>query len=233
MIPPADSAAASAGGDPPDEAAAEFVRWLFAQQCEFIAGAANLGALPEADLQEVAFAGRSNVGKSSLINALTGRRSLARTSQTPGRTQQINFFNLAGAIMLVDLPGYGYAKASKTKISAWTLLVRDYLRGRPTLRRLCLLIDSRRGVKEVDRELMEMLDEAAVSYQVVLTKADKLTDTQMNKIIADVGRDIAKHVAAHPEILVTSAHTGLGIETLRGEIAALVDQDQLGYSPPP
>lgn len=230
MVPPTDDAVA---GTEPDADAIEFGRWLFAQDCGFVAGANTLDALPPDDLPEVAFAGRSNVGKSSLINALTGRNTLARTSQTPGRTQQINFFSLRDAIILVDLPGYGYAKASKSKISAWTELVSGYLRGRPSLRRLCLLIDARRGIKEADRELMTMLDEAAVSYQIVLTKIDKLTGAALRAVTEAARRDIAKHVAAHPEIMLTSAKDDAGIEALRAAIAPLADTTELGYSPAP
>src|SRR5262245_41136958 len=148
-------------------------RLLFARECSFSAGATTAEALPPAGLPEVAFAGRSNVGKSSLVNALTGRRTLARVSDTPGRTQQLNFFELGGRLMLVDLPGYGYAKAAKTKVEHWTRLTEDYLRGRPTLRRLCLLIDSRHGPLAADQAIIALLDKAAVSYQLVLTKADK------------------------------------------------------------
>jgi len=231
MTEPAERSPAPEGDD--DARALDFARWLFAQDCRFVAGAANLSALPPADLPEVAFAGRSNVGKSSLVNALTGRATLARTSQTPGRTQQINFFSLREAVMLVDLPGYGYARASKSKISAWTRLVRDYLRGRPTLRRLCLLIDARHGIKPGDEDIMAMLDEAAVSYQVVLTKGDKMTAGALATMTGTVRAGLAKHVAAHPEVIATSARTGDGIDALRLALAALVDADELGYSPRP
>jgi GTP-binding protein len=199
----------------------EEARRLFAQECRFVMGAASLEGLPASDLVEVAFAGRSNVGKSSLINALTGRSGLARASNTPGRTRQINFFRLANALMLVDLPGYGYARAPKREVAAWTRLVGDYLRGRPPLRRLMLLIDARHGLKDSDRELMAMLDGAAVSYQGVLTKIDKADD--LEAVRAEVAAELAKHVAAHPELLATSAVTGAGIEEMRDAIAALAE----------
>src|SRR5688500_5727170 len=164
-----------AGADSPDDAAAlEAGRLLFAKPCTFVAGIADLDRLPPAGLPEVAFGGRSNVGKSSLINALTGRRALARISQTPGRTQQINLFDLGSRLVLADLPGYGYAEAPKGTVAAWQRLVRQYLRGRSALRRTCVLVDARHGFKEVDREFMGMLGEAAVAYHVVLTKVDQL-----------------------------------------------------------
>jgi GTP-binding protein len=203
----------------------EAARRLFAQECHFVAGAASLDRLPEAELPEIAFAGRSNVGKSSLINALTGRGGLARASNTPGRTRQINFFRLADALMLVDLPGYGYARAPKREIAAWTKLVDAYLRGRAPLRRLLLLIDARHGIKDSDRELMKMLDAAAVSYQGMLTKIDKAADLASMK--AEVSAELATHVAAHPTLLATSAVTGAGIEDAREEIAALAETQGL------
>jgi GTP-binding protein len=199
----------------------EAARRLFAQECRFVIGAATLDVLPEPALPEVAFAGRSNVGKSSLINALTGRAHLARASNTPGRTRQINFFRLDDAIMLVDLPGYGYARAPKKEIKAWTALIGAYLRGRAPLRRLLLLIDARHGLKDSDRELMAMLDEAAVSYQGVLTKIDKADD--LDGVRSAVATELATHVAAHPELLATSAVTGAGIEEARDAIAALAE----------
>jgi len=205
-----------------DQAAAiEQGRLLFAQPCEFIHGAAQLDALPEMGLPEIAFAGRSNVGKSSLVNALTGRKTLARTSQTPGRTQQLNFFDLAEALCLVDLPGYGYAKASKTAIAAWTNLVNTYLKGRANLIRVFILIDARHGTKDVDREVMKMLDLAAVTYQAVLTKCDKVTGAELTKRLAETEAEFRTHVAAHPTIMVTSANSKLGIEDFRAEIATL------------
>jgi GTP-binding protein len=198
-------------------------RLLFARPCEFIAGAAKHSALPEMGLPEIAFAGRSNVGKSSLVNALTGRKTLARTSQTPGRTQQLNFFDLADVLCLVDLPGYGYAKASKTSIANWTDLVNTYLKGRANLVRVFILIDARHGTKDVDRTIMEMLDIAAVTYQAVLTKADKVTGVELEKRLAEVDAELRTHVAAHPVIIATSANTKIGIEQLRAEIATLAE----------
>jgi len=172
-------------------------------------------------LPEVAFLGRSNVGKSSLLNALTGRASLARVSHTPGRTRQLNFFTLADRLMLVDMPGYGYAEAAKSEIAAWTDLIKLYLRGRAGLRRACVLIDARHGIKPTDRPLMAMLDEAAVSFQIVLTKADKMRPAALASLVAAVAAELASHVAAHPVIHITSAHDGLGIAALRGALAAL------------
>lgn len=208
--------------NPDDDAQAlEHGRRLFAQACDFVIGAASMDQVPETRLQEIAFAGRSNVGKSSLINALTGHNALARTSRTPGRTQQINFFDLGGRLTVVDLPGYGYARASKTNIAAWTALVNGYLKGRPTLRRVMLLIDARHGLKDSDREIMAMLDEAAVVYQVVLTKIDKTTPSALETVLSAITAELARHGAAHPEIAATSAYTGGGIAEIRAILAAL------------
>ena len=196
-------------------------RRLFAHECDFVAGVATIDGLPPDGLPEIAFAGRSNVGKSSLLNALTGRTSLARVSHTPGRTRQLNFFSLADRLMLVDMPGYGYAEAAKSEIAAWTALIRLYLRGRAGLRRTCVLIDARHGIKPTDRPLMAMLDEAAVSFQIVLTKADKVRPEALATRLADVAAELATHVAAHPVIHLTSAHEGRGIAELRAVLAAL------------
>jgi GTP-binding protein len=204
-----------------EDAAVEFGRWLFAQSCTFLMSAAREAQLPPPGLPEIAFAGRSNVGKSSLVNALTGRKTLARTSNTPGRTRLLNLFDLGGRLVLVDLPGYGYARASKSDIKQWTGLTRAYLKGRPTLRRICLLIDARHGLKASDRDVMATLDAAAVSYQVVLTKADKVSSPA--RVTDEVGAELARHAAAHPAIHLTSARTGAGIEGLRAAIAALAD----------
>src|SRR5438874_10037372 len=195
-------------------------RLLFAQECRFIAGAAEAEALPPETLPEIAFLGRSNVGKSSLVNALCGRRMLARTSNTPGRTRQINLFALGGRLMLVDLPGYGYAEASKSAVKAWTRTVQHYLRSRASLRRVCLLIDSRHGLKEPDRPVMQLCDSAGLSYQVLLTKADKPGATELAATAAAVHGELATHAAAHPEIHLTSAEKGLGIAALRASLAA-------------
>ena len=194
-------------------------RLLFAGSCNFIAAANSMKALPPVSLPEICFAGRSNVGKSSLVNALTGRRMLARTSQTPGRTRQLIFFALANRLQLVDLPGYGYAAAPKADIKAWTGLTRKFLAGRPSLQRVFLLIDSRRGVGRADQEIMGLLDEAAVSWAVVLTKSDKLKPAQIDKIVKDSSVTISRHVAAYPEIFTTSSETKDGIEYLRAHIA--------------
>jgi GTP-binding protein len=197
-------------------------RRLFAREARFVAGAAEPSALPPETLPEIAFAGRSNVGKSSLVNALTGRRVLARTSNTPGRTRQINFFDLGGALMLVDLPGYGYAEASKAAVKRWTGLVRRYLQTRSALRRVCLLIDARHGIKEVDRPLLDMLDRAGVSYQIVLTKTDKLSPTALSLTAERVAAELASHTAAHPEIQLTSAEEHRGVAALRATLVSLV-----------
>lgn len=206
-----------------DADALERGRWLFAQEAVFISGAADYDGVPDTRLPEIAFVGRSNVGKSSLINALTGRKTLARTSNTPGRTQQINFFQILDALMLADLPGYGYAKASKTEIQRWTTMIFDYLRGRAPLRRVCLLIDARHGLKESDIGVMKDLDTAAVSYQIVLTKCDKVKADAMDRLMADTKAKIAKHVAAHPVIVQTSSVKGNGVEFLRAELAMIAD----------
>jgi len=205
------------------ETALEEGRRLFAKECTFIAGAASLDALPPAHMPEIAFAGRSNVGKSSLLNALTGRKALARTSQTPGRTRQVNFFDLDGRMMLADLPGYGFARASKKDAAAWNALVFDYLRGRPSLRRAMLLIDARRGIMPTDREVMDLLDKAAVSYQLVLTKIDKLGENEFRKVAEATLTESRRHGAAHPELLATSADEKTGIAELRAVLAALAE----------
>jgi GTP-binding protein len=202
----------------PDQA--EAGRRLFAREARFVAGAAASAALPAEGLPEIAFAGRSNVGKSTLINAVAGRRMLARTSNTPGRTRQINFFDLGGRLMLVDLPGYGYADAPKSAIRAWTGLVRQYLRDRATLRRVCLLLDSRHGVKDIDRPLMDMLDAAGVSYQIVLTKIDKAGKAEATEVAQRVVTELAAHSAAMPEIVLTSAVERRGIAELHETLAA-------------
>ena len=206
-----------------DAASLERGRWLFAQEAVFISGAADYDGVPVTRVPEIAFVGRSNVGKSSLINSLTGRRTLARTSNTPGRTQQINFFQILDALMLADLPGYGYAKASKTEIERWTTMIFDYLRGRAPLRRVCLLIDARHGLKDSDIGVMKDLDTAAVSYQIVLTKCDKVKAEAMDILMAGTKAQIAKHVAAHPVIVQTSSVKGQGIEFLRAELAMIAD----------
>jgi GTP-binding protein len=209
---------------PPRDVEPELVeagRLLFAREARFVAGAADPGALPPDGMPEVAFAGRSNVGKSSLVNALTGRRMLARTSNTPGRTRQLNFFDLAGELMLVDLPGYGYAEASKAAVARWTGLVRRYLRSRAALRRVCVLVDARHGVKEPDRPVLQMLDEAGISYQVVLTKVDKLRAAELSGAAERVAAELAAHTAAHPEIHLTSAEKRRGIAALRATLAGV------------
>ncbi|MCH7929238.1 MAG: YihA family ribosome biogenesis GTP-binding protein [Proteobacteria bacterium] len=213
---------------PPDDALIEAGRKLFAGDCRFVTGAASLDGLPATGLAEIAFAGRSNVGKSSLINALTGRRTLARISRTPGRTQQINFFALGDALMLVDLPGYGYARAAKTQIKAWTALVDSFLRGRPMLRRVYLLIDARHGAKDSDIRVMAMLDQAAVVFQAVLTKADKTKPGSLEDVCRTLSDELARHPAAHPGIAVTSARGGAGIAELRAAVAALAAPRELG-----
>jgi GTP-binding protein len=191
--------------------------------CTFVKGVVRIDDLPQDGRPEVAFAGRSNIGKSSLINALTGRTSLARVSVTPGRTRELNFFTLGKdpTFTLVDMPGYGYARASKSAIKGWTRLIRDYLKGRRELKRVFLLIDARHGIKPNDVETMELLDEAAVSYQVILTKADKSKASELAAVQAKVASDLAKHPAAYPEMLTTSARMGSGIPELRAAVASL------------
>ena len=199
----------------------EAARKLFAGPCDFVKGVVALDGLPPADRVEVCFAGRSNVGKSSLINALTGRKGLARASNTPGRTQEINYFDLGGRLHLVDLPGYGYAEAPPALVAKWQALLKAYLQGRPTLRRAFVLVDARHGIKKVDLEIMALLDKAAVAYQVVLTKADKPRGGKLDPLVEATRAALAKRPAAHPEILLTSSETGLGLPELRAEMAAL------------
>jgi GTP-binding protein len=204
----------------------ETARKLFSGPVSFLKSAPELKFLPDPGAPEIAFAGRSNVGKSSLLNRLTNRSSLARTSNTPGRTQELNYFEVGDPvrIRLVDMPGYGFAKAPKDLARRWRYLVNDYLRGRQVLKRALVLIDSRHGIKEVDQEVMKMLDDAAVSYRVVLTKADKIKASELAEVTSRTGEEARKHPAAHPEIIVTSSEKGLGMDRLRAAVleAALI-----------
>ncbi len=208
----------------PDRDLEERGRKLFAGPCDFVKGVVALDGLPEADRPEVCFAGRSNVGKSSLINALTGRKGLARASNTPGRTQELNYFALGAALYLVDLPGYGYAEAPKPKVEAWQALLRAYLAGRVSLRRVYLLIDGRHGAKAVDHEIMDLLDRAAVSFQAVITKADKPKAGALTGTLERVKADLSRHPTAYPEILTTSSETGEGLARLRAAIRRISEE---------
>lgn len=197
---------------------------LFAADCAFMLGVAGLNQLPpDNQLDEIAFAGRSNVGKSSLINTLTGRKTLAKTSNTPGRTQQLNYFNLAGRLYMVDMPGYGFAQAPEALVKKWQRMIFAYLQGRVNLKRVFLLIDSRHGIKKVDAEIMEMLDKAAVNYQIVLTKCDKISAVDLAKVMTETNKTLKEHAAAHIDVIATSSEKGRGIDELRAEIARLAD----------
>lgn len=207
-------------GTPPNDS--DYARWLFAQECTFVAGADKMEILPPPTLPEIAFAGRSNVGKSSLINALLNRKSLARISHTPGRTQQLNFFLLGKHFYIVDMPGYGYAAVSKAKIKVWSQLIQSYLKGRVPLKRVFLLIDSRHGFKVTDEAVMEELDKAAVSYQIVLTKADKSTPSEIEVLMETLTAKLKKHPAAFPIPLLTSSLNKEGLAPLRETIAELI-----------
>ena len=198
-------------------AAAQFTR-----PCNFVISVANLVQLPESDFDEVAFAGRSNVGKSSLINALFNQTKLAKTSSTPGRTQQLNFFNFDNKLYLVDLPGYGYAKAPEKLVKQWQVVLKTYLRGRPTLRRVFLLIDSRHGLKKEDREIMKLLDESAVTYQIVLTKIDKISEKALSAVSLAIIKELKKHAAAMPETLATSSEKKIGLDILKAEVCSFM-----------
>jgi len=199
----------------------EYGRLLFTKRCSFATSAVSMDGLPSADLPEVAFAGRSNVGKSSLINALTGHTRLARTSRTPGRTQQINFFTLGKNLQLVDLPGHGFARAPKSSVQCWTIFVQKYLEHRQNLRQVCLLIDTRRGFMNSDQEVMNRLDKAGVTYQIILTKADLDSNEAHNKAQTFAKTNLAQHPAAHPAIITTSSKSGIGISELRAALALL------------
>jgi GTP-binding protein len=220
---PAQAAELSAKAAATPAAALEAGRLLFASECKFVFGAQRLDQVPSIAGPEIAFAGRSNVGKSSLLNALTGRRTLARTSSEPGRTRQLNFFDLAGVVTLVDMPGYGYARASKDIKADWQGMMFDYLRGRPTLRRVMLLLDARIELKQVDREVMALLDRAAVTFQIVLTKSDGLKPAALVRKLAEAERLARSHAAAFPQVLHTSSETGDGVPALRGELATLLE----------
>lgn len=206
----------------PDDAVIEKARVLFAGEVEFLKGVVAMDGLPPDDRLEVCFAGRSNVGKSSLINALTNRKGLARASNTPGRTQEINFFTLADSHYLVDLPGYGFANAPVAVVEKWQRLLKHYLSGRASLRRAFVLVDMRHGIKPVDEEIMTLLDQSAVTFQVVMTKTDKIKDSERDVTLAQVREKLARHPAAYPEIVLTSSEKGDGIPLLRSIIATLV-----------
>ena len=196
---------------------------LFNKRCDFVLSVASLKQLPTDDRVEIAFAGRSNVGKSSLINALFGQRKLAKTSSTPGRTQQLNYFNLDDKVYVVDLPGYGFAKAPKDIVKNWQKLINTYLVGRANLRRVFVLIDSRHGIKKIDEEIMEMLDTAAVTYQIVLTKIDKISEKELNKVMENTNKKVAEHTVAHVVVLKTSSEKNLFLDELKAEVADLLD----------
>lgn len=205
----------------PEDDAREAGRLLFAGNSDFLKGVVSMDGVPPADRMEICFAGRSNVGKSSLINALTGRKALARTSNTPGRTQEINYFTLLDSHFLVDLPGYGFANAPVPVVEKWQRLLKAYLSGRATLRRVFLLIDARHGPKDVDEEIMSLLDSSAVTFQAVLTKIDKLKKSDQDKMLDKTRAALAKHPAAYPEIILTSSNTGDGLDILRSVIATM------------
>lgn len=194
---------------------------LFRQGTSFVLGVAKLEQLPLTEMPEIAFAGRSNVGKSSIINALTRQKGLAKTSNTPGRTQQLNYFNLADCLHLVDLPGYGFAQAPDNVVKQWQKVIFAYLQGRVNLKRVFLLIDSRHGIKKADTEIMELLDKAAVTYQIVLTKTDKISLKELEKVKKETEQAISKHAAAHVSVLATSSEKNIGLDVLRAEIASL------------
>ena len=196
---------------------------LFKQPCTFVLGVAHLEQLPLTEMPEVAFAGRSNVGKSSIINALTSQKGLAKTSNTPGRTQQLNYFNLNNQIHIVDLPGYGFAQAPESIVKQWQKLIFAYLQGRVNLKRVFVLIDSRHGIKKVDTESMDMLDKAAVTYQIILTKTDKISRNALEKVMAETKEAIKKHAAAYVDIIATSSEKKQGLDELRAEISSLAD----------
>ncbi len=207
--------------EPPDDATREKGRLLFAGPVDFVKGVVAMEGLPPPDRAEVCFAGRSNVGKSSLINALTGRKNIARASNTPGRTQEINYFTLGDDHYLVDLPGYGFAEAPVAVVAKWQRLLKAYLAGRQTLRRAFVLIDTRHGIKAVDEEILTLLDRSAVTFQVVMTKADKVKPADREKVLTQVRTALQKHPAAYPEIVLTSSEKGDGIETLRAIVAGI------------